>query len=80
MDKKRLEEIKVMIDNARKNLAEKLKSKREELERARWTQLVMDALDDLLKENADFRKQFESKLKGWHGDRRMTLRWMMEEG
>jgi len=63
MDKKRLEEIKVMIDNARKNLAEKLKSKREELERARWTQLVMDALDDLLKENADFRKQFESKLK-----------------
>lgn len=63
MDKKRLEEIKVLIDNARKNLAEKLKSKREELERARWTQLVMDALDDLLKENADFRKQFESKLK-----------------
>jgi molecular chaperone DnaK (HSP70) len=63
MDKKRLEEIKVMIDNARKNLAEKLKSKREELERAKRTQLVMDALDDLLKENADFRKQFESKLK-----------------
>ena len=62
MDKKRLEEIKVMIDNARKNLAEELKSDREELERARRTKLVMYTLDKLLKGNADFRKQFESKL------------------
>lgn len=62
MDKKRLEEIKVMIDNARKNLAEELKSNREELERARRTKLVMYTLDKLLKGNADFRKQFESKL------------------
>jgi hypothetical protein len=62
MDKKRLEEIKVMIDNARKNLAEKLKSIREQQEHLRKLLLVMETLDELLEENADFKKKFESKL------------------
>ncbi len=62
MNKERLEEIKAMKDKARKRLTEELKSKRESLERLRKHILVMDALNELLTENADFRKQFESKL------------------
>lgn len=62
MEKKRLEEIKVEANNARKSLAKKLKTLEEETELLRKSQLVMEALDELLKENADFRKQFESKL------------------
>ena len=62
MDKKRFEKTKVMVDNARKSMAEDLKTIREDQENLRKIQLVMEALDDLFKENADFRKQFESKL------------------
>ena len=62
MEKKRLEEIKVEANNARKSLAKKLKTLEEETELLRKSHLVMEALDELLKENADFRKQFESKL------------------
>ena len=63
MDKKRFEKMKVMVDNARKRMAEDLKTIREGQENLRKIQLVMGALDELLKDNADFRKQFESKLK-----------------
>ena len=63
MDKKRFEKMKVMVDNARKRMAEDLKTIREDQENLRKIQLVMGALDELLKDNADFRKQFESKLK-----------------
>ena len=63
MDKKRFEKMKVMVDNARKRMAEDLKTIRENQENLRKVQLVMGALDELLKDNADFRKQFESKLK-----------------
>ena len=62
MDKKRFEKMKVMVDNARKRMAEDLKTIRENQENLRKIQLVMGALDELLKDNADFRKQFESKL------------------
>jgi recombinational DNA repair protein (RecF pathway) len=62
MDKKRFEKTKVMVDNARKSMAEDLKTIREDQENLRKIQLVMEALDELFKENADFRKQFESKL------------------
>lgn len=62
MDKKRFEKTKVMVDNARKSMAEDLKTIREDQENLRKIQLVMEALDVLFKENADFRKQFESKL------------------
>ena len=62
MDKKRLEKTKVMVDNARKSMAEDLKTIREDQENLRKILLVMGALDELLKDNADFRKQFESKL------------------
>lgn len=58
MDKKRFEKMKVMVDNARK----RIKTIREDQENLRKIQLVMGALDELLKDNADFRKQFESKL------------------
>ena len=56
------EKTKVMVDNARKSMAEDLKTIREDQENLRKIQLVMGALDELLKDNADFRKQFESKL------------------
>ena len=59
MDKKRFEKMKVMVDNARK----RIKTIREDQENLRKIQLVMGALDELLKDNADFRKQFKSKLK-----------------
>ena len=62
MKKNHLEEIKVRIDNARKSLAEELKSIGEQQEHLRKLLLVMETTDELLKENADFRKQFESKL------------------
>jgi hypothetical protein len=62
MDKKRFEKTKVMVDNARKSMAEDLKTIREGQENLRKIQLVMEALDELFKENAVFRKQFESKL------------------
>ena len=62
MDKKRSEKTKVMVDNARKSMAEDLKTIREGQENLRKIQLVMEALDELFKENAVFRKQFESKL------------------
>ena len=62
MDKKRLEEIKVMVDNARKNLAEEIKTIREKQERLRRHQLLLKALGEVLKENADFKRQYESKL------------------
>lgn len=62
MDKKRFEKTKVMVDNARKSMAEDLKTIREDQENLRKIQLVMEVLDELFKENADFRKQFESKL------------------
>ena len=59
---KRLEEIKVKGDKVRKSLAEEQKSIRERQEVLRKQILIMKALDELLMENADFRKQFESKL------------------
>ena len=62
MKKKRLEEFKVMADKAKKSLAEELKSIREQQEHVRKLQLLMETLGELLEENADFRKQFESKL------------------
>ena len=62
MDKKRLEEIKVMVDNARKNLAEEIKTIREKQERLRRHQLLLKALGEVLKENADFKRQYEIKL------------------
>jgi len=62
MKKNHLEEIKVRIDNARKSLAEELKSIGEQQEHLRKLLLVMETTDELLKENADFRKQFERKL------------------
>lgn len=62
MNKERLEEIKAMKDKARKSLTEELKSIKKSQEQLRKHILVMDALNELLAENADFRKQFESKL------------------
>ena len=62
MDKKRSKKTKVMVDNARKSMAEDLKTIRENQENLRKILLVMEALDELFQENADFRKQFESKL------------------
>ena len=59
---KRLEEIKVKGDKVRKSLAEEQKSIRERQEVLRKQILIMKALDELLMENADFRKQFENKL------------------
>lgn len=56
MDKKRFEKTKAMVDNARKSMAEDLKTIREDQENLRKIQLVMEALDELFKENADFRK------------------------
>ena len=62
MNKERLEEIKAMKDKARKSLTEELKSIKKSQEQLRKQILIMKALDELLMENADFRKQFESKL------------------
>ena len=62
MEKKRSEELKVSFDTALKKLAEKQKSIRERQEYIKKCQLVMEALGELLNENADFRKQYESKL------------------
>ena len=62
MEKKRLEELKVLADKVEKKLKEELNSIRERQEHLRKCQLIMKALDELLKENADFRKQYESKL------------------
>ena len=62
MKEKRLEEIKVKGDKVRKSLAEEQKYIRERHEVLRKQILIMKALDELLMENADFRKQFESKL------------------
>lgn len=62
MEKKRSEELKALADRALKNLAEELKSIRERQEHLSKLLLVMDALDELLEENADFRKRYESKL------------------
>ena len=62
MKKKRLEELKVLADEAEKSLEEKLESNKEQQEHVRRLQLLMEALDELLEENADFKKQFESKL------------------
>ena len=62
MKEKRLEEIKVKGDKVRKSLAEEQKSIRERHEVLRKQILIMKALDELLMENADFRKQFENKL------------------
>ena len=62
MKEKRLEEIKVKGDKVRKSLAEEQKSIRERQEVLRKQILIMKALDELLMENADFRKQFENKL------------------
>ena len=62
MDKKRLEEFKVLADKVEKDLAEKLKSNKEQQEHLRRLRLLMDALGELLEENAEFRKQYESKL------------------
>ena len=62
MNKERLEEIKAMKDKARKSLTEELKSIKKSQEQLRKQILVIDALNELLMENADFRKQFESKL------------------
>lgn len=61
MEKKRLEELKVLADKVEKKLKEELNSIRERQKDLRMCQLIMKALDELLKENADFRKQFESK-------------------
>ena len=62
MKEKRLEEIKVKGDKVRKSLAEEQKSIRERHEVLRKQILIMKALDELLMENADYRKQFENKL------------------
>ena len=62
MKEKRLEEIKVKGDKVRKSLTEELKSIKKSQEQLRKHILVIDALNELLTENADFRKQFESKL------------------
>lgn len=62
MTEKRLEEIMVSVDNAWKRKAEELKSIREQQEHIRRLLLIVDALNELLEENADFRKLFESKL------------------
>ena len=62
MEKKRSEELKALVDRALKNSAEELKSIRERQEHLRKLLLIMDALDELLEKNADFRKQYESKL------------------
>ena len=62
MTEKRLEEIMVSVDNAWKRKAEELKSIREQQEHIKRLLLIMDALNELLGENADFRKQFECKL------------------
>ena len=61
MDKKHLEEIKMMTDKARKSLEEDLKTIRKEQERLRWHRLLMETVRALLEENAEFKKQFESK-------------------
>ena len=62
MTEKRLEEIMVSVDNARKRKAEELKSIREQQERIKRLLLIMETLKELLEENTDFRKQFECKL------------------
>ena len=62
MKKKSLEELKVLADKAKKSLEEDLKSNREQQEHLRRVLLMLEALKELLEENADFRKQFESKL------------------
>lgn len=61
MKKMNFEELKMMAEEAKKSMTEELKTIREEQERIRTLSLIMEALDELLKENADFRKQFESK-------------------
>ena len=62
MDKKQLKEMRVMANKARKSLSEERKTLEESKEQIENLMLVMKALDELLNENADFRKQFESKL------------------
>ena len=61
MKKKSLEELKVLADKAKKSLEEDLKSNREQQEHLRRVLLMLEALKELLEENADFRKQYESK-------------------
>ena len=62
MKKMNFEELKMMAEEAKKSMTEELKTIREDQERLRKLLLVMDALDELLEENADFREQFEGKL------------------
>lgn len=62
MKKMNLEEIKMVADKAKKSMEEELKTIIEEQERLRKLMLVMETLDELLEENADFKKKFESKL------------------
>ena len=62
MDKKRLKEIKEMSDNARKSMAGELESIKKQQENLMKLKLVIEAVGELLKDNPDFRKQFESKL------------------
>ena len=63
MEKKQLEEIKKMSEKAKKVLAEKRKCIEKQLEELRKTLLVFKALDELLEENPDFKRLFESILK-----------------
>ena len=63
MDQKKLNEIKKMSENARKDLAEERKCIEKQLEELKKTMLVFEALDELLEENPDFKRLFESKLK-----------------
>lgn len=58
MKKMNLEEIKMVADKAKKSMEEELKTIIEEQERLRKLMLVMEALDELLEENADLKKQF----------------------
>lgn len=62
MKKNNSEELKVLADKAKKDLAEKLKSNKEQQEHVRRLLLMTEALKELLEENAEFRKQYESKL------------------
>ena len=62
MDKKNLEEIQMLREKAKKDLAEKIKSLNEEIEQFRKVLLILKALGELSNENPDFKRQFESKL------------------
>ena len=59
MDKKRLKEIKEMSDNARKSMAGELESIKKQQENLMKLKLVIEAVGELLKDNPDFRKQFD---------------------